>query len=318
MCVTTVESNVKNYSSALVPTNSHCAIDIVSLKKQTQQKESVQGQRTIEAAQKAFGHLASDFGKLLDETCLPDYVAKTIKPEVDSKLSNDLQATEARQEIERLRAPSNNAVLRLAYLATIDGRIDGLRAKLPFVSEDLKVFVECHEACKKTARGFKYGGGFLTTVSVAAGTTVFIPNPIVVAIVSVSCGILATVGGFIFTGIWPDTSQIKLNDKGLRLGIVKDKLDEVALTIPSLLYSKNAEIRAFAKAAVSEINIGKIRNAIISSPAYSLSEEDIAPTLSLLEEAVSYANDRSKIPQNHHLKNAIINSLNLYTPEGVT
>lgn len=267
--------------------------------------------RTIEAAKEAFDTLKESLESIGDLTLLPDdlEVQEDESSSEESSESHWSERIDPKEELDRLEKPSLNAVRRLVYLTTIQP------GKLPYAEEDLQAFVISNQTRQKTYRWFKLGMvPFLALSAIQGFASVIAPSTEPRDNASYYQGTMITVAstcicalGILFTGLHPDVSQDKLNEKVDRLNRVKEKLDEVARTLIIFCFHKDQAVRILAQTAASELNIGSIEIAATHSNRYAITSTDIEPSLTLLRQAVRYVNNGT-IPEDHAL-NMLIQTL---------
>ncbi len=284
------------------------------------------GVKTIKAAENAFQALHDALEGIHKHTLLPDNdcwmeeassSSSTDDPsEIISDVENPLEnshwtdTVDFNAELQRLQEPSLNAVYRLVYLTTIDGTEDdaGNVIRLPFANEDLDAFVKSKTTRNRTYRWFKLGmipAAVASAVGGCAGlafpsTEPRDDNSYYQATMITMAGIVSFGLGIWFTGLHPDISQDKLNEKVDRLNRVKEKLDEVARTLIIFCFHPDEGVRKLAQAAAAEININNIRKAATHSSRYAITDSDIEPSLKLLSQAVNYIQEMIK-PEDHSL-----------------
>lgn len=150
--------------------------------------------------------------------------------EVAREIYPDLRADIAELEGSTFLEDEHNVLLALLYLSTISPS----NKKVPWTQDDDRVFRDAERAVERTSFWLKWG--LLLLVPLACfgllGLFVLVPEnneaSVVSYVVTVTVcvtvsTVLVTVLAFFYTGIFPDTSSIKANDRQNAVGALKEK-----------------------------------------------------------------------------------------------
>jgi len=150
--------------------------------------------------------------------------------EVAREIYPDLRADIAELEGSTFLEDEHNVLLALLYLSTISPG----NKKVPWTQDDDRVFRDAERAVERTSFWLKWG--LLLLVPLACfgllGLFVLVPEnneaSVVSYVVTVTVcvtvsTVLVTVLAFFYTGIFPDTSSIKANDRQNAVGALKEK-----------------------------------------------------------------------------------------------
>jgi hypothetical protein len=140
---------------------------------------------------------------------------------------------------------------------------------------------------------------FTVLSGVQGFAALMIPNTIwAQALLITASGVAIAAAGVLYTGYNPDHSQDCLNDKVDKLNRVTEELNEVARTLISFCFYKEASTRKLAQQAAQEINIEWIEKAATASPQYAITKQDIEHSLKLLKQATDYINKQQRPTDN--------------------